>query len=198
VLGKFEDAELELVDPAAAAGATSAAAATKITCSRLTDAQIQPLMADKITGVAATPAGTNGEGQTCNWATAGSSSSMSITVLSGSDATPASAIRTLQGRPHRNRAADQSPDDGKVGPVQMGEPQGPCRRGTIPASFVTRPPLLRQWLDDHGQRNRPGSGDRQQSPGYRAVATRKVGVDVELNVQGVLEAAFGLLGYHPA
>jgi hypothetical protein len=44
-------------------------------------------MVDKITGVTATPAGTAGEGQTCNWADAGSSSGMSITVLSGQDAT---------------------------------------------------------------------------------------------------------------
>jgi len=74
--------------PAATASSpTGATAATKITCSQLTDAEIQPLMVDKITGVTTTPAGTTGEGQTCNWATAGSSSSMSITVLSGSDAT---------------------------------------------------------------------------------------------------------------
>jgi hypothetical protein len=72
---------------ATASSPTGATAATKITCSQLTDADIQPLMVDKITGVTATPAGTTGEGQTCNWATAGSSSSMSITVLSGSDAT---------------------------------------------------------------------------------------------------------------
>jgi hypothetical protein len=66
---------------------TGATAATKVTCSQLTYADVQPLMVDKITGVKVIPAGQNGEGQTCNWASEGSSDSMSITVLSGQDAT---------------------------------------------------------------------------------------------------------------
>ena len=57
------------------------------TCNQLTDADLQPLMVDKITGFAATPAGTNGEGQTCNSATSSTASGMSITVLAGQDAT---------------------------------------------------------------------------------------------------------------
>ncbi len=72
---------------ASAAGATGATAATKITCSQLTYADVQPLMVDKITAVNVTPAGQTGEGQTCNWATSSTSSGMSITVLSGQDAT---------------------------------------------------------------------------------------------------------------
>lgn len=72
---------------AAAGGASGATGATKITCNQLTDADLQPLMVDKITGFAATPAGTNGEGQTCNWATSSTASGMSITVLAGQDAT---------------------------------------------------------------------------------------------------------------
>ena len=72
---------------AAVASATGATAATKITCNQLTDADAQPLMVDKITGFAAIPAGASGEGQTCNWATSSTADGMSITVLSGQDAT---------------------------------------------------------------------------------------------------------------
>ena len=71
----------------AATGTTATTAATKVTCSQLTFADVQPLMVDKITAVAVTAAGQTGEGQTCNWAYAGSSAGMSITVLSGQDAT---------------------------------------------------------------------------------------------------------------
>ncbi len=44
-------------------------------------------MVQKITGVKVTAAGQTGEGQTCNWATSDTSAGMSITVLSGQDAT---------------------------------------------------------------------------------------------------------------
>jgi hypothetical protein len=71
----------------APAAPTAATAATKVTCSQLSDADVQPLMVDKITGVKVIPAGQTGEGQTCNWATSDSSDGMSITVLSGQDGT---------------------------------------------------------------------------------------------------------------
>ena len=62
-------------------------AATKVTCSQLTYADLQPLMVDKITAVKVTPAGQTAEGQMCNWATSGTSDGMSIIVLSGQDGT---------------------------------------------------------------------------------------------------------------
>jgi hypothetical protein len=67
-------------------GATVAAKATA-TCNQLTKAQVQPYLVDPITGVSVTPAGTDGKGQTCAWASKGSSDSMAITVLSGDEGT---------------------------------------------------------------------------------------------------------------
>jgi hypothetical protein len=74
---------------APAAVTTSTAATTsapKVTCNQLTTAEVQPLVEDPITRVSAAPGTSDGNGQLCQWGTTGTSSAVSIKVLSGDDA----------------------------------------------------------------------------------------------------------------
>ena len=74
-------------------------------------------MVDKITGVAVTAAGQTGEGQTCNWADAGSSVGMSVTVLSGQDATDTfnSDVQSLSKAVGLSGVGDKAARDGGDG-----------------------------------------------------------------------------------
>ena len=73
-------------------GATTAGTGPgKATCSQLTKADVQPLLADPITTVTVTAAGTDGDGQSCVFGTANSDGVIDVVVLGGSDAAPAYA-----------------------------------------------------------------------------------------------------------
>ena len=83
------------MDTARAATATSdttdSIGGTKVRCSPLTKAQVQPLMANTITDVKVTAAGTDAEGQQCVFSAPDGTGAIDVLVLAGADAQQAYA-----------------------------------------------------------------------------------------------------------
>ena len=83
------------MDTARAATATSdttdSICGTKVRCSPLTKAQVQPLMANTITDVKVTAAGTDAEGQQCVFSAPDGTGAIDVLVLAGADAQQAYA-----------------------------------------------------------------------------------------------------------
>ncbi len=73
-------------DPGAGASATGGTGGGSARCSQLTKADVQPLLADPITTVNVTAAGTDGEGQSCVFGTVNSDGAIDVVVLGGTDA----------------------------------------------------------------------------------------------------------------
>ena len=82
-------------DTASAATATSdttdSIGGTKVRCNQLTKAQVQPLLANTITDVKVTAAGTDAEGQQCVFSAPDGTGAIDVLVLSGTDAQQAYA-----------------------------------------------------------------------------------------------------------
>jgi hypothetical protein len=77
---------------AAASGDTSSSVGgTKVRCNQLTKEQVQPLMANTITDIKVTAAGTDGEGQQCIFSAPDGTGAIDVMVLGGADAQQAYA-----------------------------------------------------------------------------------------------------------
>jgi hypothetical protein len=77
---------------AAASGDTSnSIGGTKVRCNQLTKEQVQPLMANTITDIKVTAAGTDGEGQQCIFSAPDGTGAIDVMVLGGADAQQAYA-----------------------------------------------------------------------------------------------------------
>ena len=76
---------------AASGDTTSSIGGTKVRCNQLTKEQVQPLMANTITDVKVTAAGTDGEGQQCIFSAPDGTGAIDVMVLGGADAQQAYA-----------------------------------------------------------------------------------------------------------
>ena len=70
---------------------TSSIGGTKASCKQLTKEQVQPLLANAITDVKVTAAGTDGEGQQCVFSAPDGTGAIDVLVLGGADAQQAYA-----------------------------------------------------------------------------------------------------------
>ena len=70
---------------------TDSAGGSRVTCKQLTKEQVQPLMANTITDVKVTAAGTDGEGQQCVFSAPDGTGAIDVMVLGEPDAQPAYA-----------------------------------------------------------------------------------------------------------
>lgn len=105
-------------DAASAAAATgdtaSAIGGTKVRCNQLTKEQVQPLLANTITDVKVTAAGTDAEGQQCIFSAPDGTGAIDVLVLGGPDGKPAYASHGSVDVPGVGDQASRQPGDGEV------------------------------------------------------------------------------------